>query len=160
MPTNGGNPSRNISKIFSLRSKYRGKTCFWYFGTFAKAPTVFGILGHLHNEISILVLETPKLIMFIIWDFRTGHFLPKPIIFIFGDTRTPKTNQDIWKQVWKICLYISKKENRNSRNVWEHISKRRVPTNDEDPCKQIFKILDMNQHLNFGFYFVAFNRNL
>ena len=73
-------------------------------------------------------------------DFWTCPFFPKPIIFIFGDTRTPKTKQEIPTYFRKILFYKSR--NIGIPNVWQ-CSKRQAPDNDEYLSNEILSVLDM-----------------
>ena len=62
-------------------------------------------------------------------DFGTGSFFPATTIFVFGDTRIPKRNQEnptTWSFFINIVFLVSE--------IW-HLSKMRAPGNDEDPSK-------------------------
>ena len=72
----------------------------------------------------------------------TISWFPKPWkpVFIIVYTKCLKKYKKIWKHLWKILFFISQLF--ENPQFW-HFSKRRAPTNDEDPHKQISKILDM-----------------
>ena len=92
-------------------------------------------------------------------DFGTRHQAPKPIIFIFGDTRIPnKIKQNPWNMFGEyyfvnMWLEFWKMWKRRYRFLWGghvwvshfyHILWRWGSEKDEDWLNQISKILDMN----------------
>ena len=58
---------------------------------------------------------------------------PKPTIFISGDTRTHKTNQETNRSIFTIIMFPI---------VWQFWG-RRAPTKDDDASNKLLKILDM-----------------
>ena len=81
-------------------------------------------------------------------DTKTQHFYDLGIFesvakpqtqpfFIFGDARTPKTNQE------NISLQYFYTSRNFETPKFRHCSRRRAPKNDEDPSQKISKSLDM-----------------
>ena len=69
-------------------------------------------------------------------DFWARHQAPKPTIFIFGDTRTPKQHQKNHGTFSKNIICMKYRIFGNPRD-W-HVWKRRA-----DPFKKIHKLMDM-----------------
>ena len=66
---------------------------------------------------------------------------PKPILFIFWDTKIPNKNQE---KSWAIFkkYYVYKSRNFGNPKLWQ-FSKRRAPKHPDDPSDKILRILDM-----------------
>ena len=103
-----------------------------------KAPWNYSVPFWSYN-FSICLWENQKTFISMISDFWMWPGLPKPIIFVIGDTRIPTKSQEAGTSSNIVFLQISK--------FWKFLfcrfGKRRAPTNREYLSFESLKVLDM-----------------
>ena len=98
--------------------------------------------------------ENPSFLWF--RDFRTCPWLPKPIIFIFGNTRIPQITRETTRSIFRKS-YFWKSQHFGNRTFWK-VRKRRAPTTPDDPLNQFLKIMNMRSKSSRNGILVIWNQ--